>query len=59
MKGILSFIDLDKTECVDDLTLKVGFKQPTAYSLLAFSWSVGFIFNKAWFGSWRRGGHVQ
>ena len=49
MRGILSFVDLDNTECIDDLTLKVGFKQPTAYSLLAFSWTVGFIFNKAWF----------
>ena len=48
-KANFSFIDLDATECVDDLTLKASFKSPTAPGLLAFTASTAFIFNKAWF----------
>ena len=36
-------------ECVDDLTLKIKFKAPTAPALLSFTEPNAFIFNKAWF----------
>jgi peptide/nickel transport system substrate-binding protein len=45
----LSFVDLDATECVDDLTLDVGFLGPSAMALIAFAKSEAVIFNKAWF----------
>jgi ABC-type transport system substrate-binding protein len=48
-KGVLAHVDLDTTQCLDDLTLKVGFKSPTAYGLLAHAWPTAFIFIKAWF----------
>src|SRR5919106_3603751 len=51
--GNLSFVNLDTTECVDDLTLEVGFNGPSSVALLGFAKSEAIIFNKAWF---ERGG---
>jgi ABC-type transport system substrate-binding protein len=49
LKGNLSFINLDATKCVDDLTLEVGFNGPSAIGLQAFTKSDAVVFNKAWF----------
>jgi ABC-type transport system substrate-binding protein len=48
-KSNLDFVDLDTTKCLDNLTLEVGFKGPSAMALLGFAKSEAVIFNKAWF----------
>ncbi len=48
-KGNLSFIDLDGTSCLDDKSLEVGYKGPSAIGLLAFTKADAVVFNKAWF----------
>ena len=48
-KANFSFIDLDKTSCIDDLTLHIGYKGPTAPALLALTRSTATMFNKKWF----------
>ena len=48
-KSNLAFIDLNTVQCLDDLTLEVGFKGPSAMALLGFAKSEAVIFNKAWF----------
>jgi peptide/nickel transport system substrate-binding protein len=48
-KSNLDFVDLDTTRCLDNLTLEVGFKGPSAMALLGFAKSEAVIFNKAWF----------
>ena len=48
-KSNLSFINLDTTKCVDDLTLEVGFNGPSAVALLAFARANAVVFNKEWF----------
>ena len=48
-KATFVFIDLDNTSCVDDLTLHIGYKGPTAPALLALTRSTAVMFNKKWF----------
>ena len=48
-KATFSFIDLDNTSCIDDLTLHIGYFGPTAPALLALTDSNAFMFNKKWF----------
>ena len=36
-KATFSFIDLDNTSCIDDLTLHIGYNGPTAPALLALT----------------------
>ena len=48
-KANFSFIDLDSTSCIDDLTLHIGYFGPTAPGLLALTRSTALMFNKKWF----------
>ena len=49
MAGKLSHIDLTKTSCENDRTLKIGFKGASSTALLAFTDRAFLIFNKEWF----------
>ena len=48
-KANFSFIDMDNTSCIDDLTLHIGYFGPTAPGLLALTRSNALMFNKKWF----------
>ncbi|MFQ6026478.1 MAG: ABC transporter substrate-binding protein [Dehalococcoidia bacterium] len=48
-KSVFNFVDPNNYECTDDLTLRVGFKGPSAIGLPSFTFYRSFIFNKAWF----------
>ena len=48
-KATFSFIDLDNTSCIDDLTLHIGYNGPTAPALLALTDNNAVMFNKKWF----------
>ena len=48
-KGNSGFIDLAATSCLDDNTLEVAYKSPSAIGLLAFTKADAVMFNKAWF----------
>ena len=49
MKGRLSEVDLNQTECLDDTTLQFRFTVPSAVPLLNFGNPAALIFNKDWF----------
>ena len=49
MKHLLTDVVVDETGCLDDMTLEVNFKGPTADPLRLFSDHHAVIFNKAWF----------
>ena len=49
MKSKLDVVDLGALECIDDFTLKFGFKVASAVPLLQFGTNEAIIFNKEWF----------
>ena len=44
-----SFLDIDASHCVDDHTLYLKYKGPTAPAMLALTRSTALMFNKKWF----------